>query len=266
MQKRHKDRRQYFEEQSITTEKYVIPFIEKSIPITKNTLVLEIGCGEGGNLFPFIEKGCIVTGVDMNANKIKNANLFYANYTETNKPTFVLTDIYDWETDQKFDVIMLRDVLEHIHNQEKFLKFVKKFLKPDGKLFLGFPPWQNPYGGHQQMFDSTIARLPFIHLLPTKLYTWILRKLKESEKEIEAIVEIKETRITIERFYKIIRDQNYTISNSTFYFINPNYEIKFGLKPRKQLRIITKIPWLRNLLITTCYVTLETRTKQTKNE
>ena len=256
MQTRHKNRKQYFEEQAFTTKNHVIPFLKSSIEISPKSTILEIGCGEGGNLLPFVEIGCNTTGVDMNPNKIKNAHIFYTNIQVKNKPEFVLTDIYDWETTQKFDIIMLRDVLEHIHNQEKFLSFVKKFLKPQGKLFLGFPPWQNPYGGHQQMFSSTISKLPFMHLLPSPIYTWILRKLHESETQIEAILEIKETRITIERFYKIIKKEKYTIENSTFYFINPNYEIKFGLKPRKQLPIITKIPWIRNFLITTCYVTL----------
>ncbi len=259
MQERHKNREQYFKEQSITTARYVIPFIETAITIDKNTSVLEIGCGEGGNLMPFLERGCRVVGVDMNPNKINNARKFYAAKRFLNQPEFFLTDIYDWPSDEKFDVIMLRDVLEHIHNQERFLKFVKKFLKPQGKLFLGFPPWQNPYGGHQQIFDAFTSRLPFIHLLPNFLYVGLLKLAKENKNEIVAALEVKQTRITIERFLRIVKKEDYTIDNADFYFINPNYEIKFGLKPRKQLKWITKIPWIRNFLITTCYVVLSTK-------
>ena len=39
----------------------------------------------------------------------------------------------------------------------------------------------------------------------------------------------------------------------TFYLVNPNYEAKFGLKPRTQSRLISSIPYLRNFLITTNY-------------
>mgnify|MGYP003901227263 CR=1 FL=1 len=46
---------------------------------------------------------------------------------------------------EKFDFIMMRDVLEHIHDQEKFMLYVKKFLKPDGKFFLGFNGGHTPY-------------------------------------------------------------------------------------------------------------------------
>lgn len=258
MQKRHKDRQLYFTEQSITTRKHVIPFINQSIEINNNTSVLEIGCGEGGNLVPFAELGCKMVGVDLNKNKINNAINFYADKKYKNKPQFITTDIYDWKTSEQFDIVMLRDVLEHIHNQEHFLNYVKKFLKPQGKLFLGFPPWQNPYGGHQQIFNSFTSRLPFIHLLPNLLYIGILKLAKEDPKEIKGAIEVKETRITIERFLKIVKKEKYKIEHADYYLFNPNYEIKFGLKPRKQLKIITKIPIIRNFLITTCYILLST--------
>ena len=78
MQERHLQREKYFKEQEFTVKKYVIPFIEKSMRIDKNTSVLEIGCGEGGNLKPFLDLACKkVIGVDMSSGKIKNANMFY---------------------------------------------------------------------------------------------------------------------------------------------------------------------------------------------
>ena len=65
MQKRHSDRLLYFNEQIYTTRKYVIPFIEKHHDVTGDMSVLEIGCGEGGNLQPFLDLGCKVTGIDI---------------------------------------------------------------------------------------------------------------------------------------------------------------------------------------------------------
>jgi 16S rRNA A1518/A1519 N6-dimethyltransferase RsmA/KsgA/DIM1 with predicted DNA glycosylase/AP lyase activity len=58
MQERHKNRKQYFDEQVLTTREHVLPYIRKTMPVTSATRVFEIGCGEGGNLVPFLEIGC----------------------------------------------------------------------------------------------------------------------------------------------------------------------------------------------------------------
>jgi 2-polyprenyl-3-methyl-5-hydroxy-6-metoxy-1,4-benzoquinol methylase len=74
-----------------------------------------------------------------------------------------------------FDVIFLRDVIEHIHNQERFIGFIKRFLKDDGVIFFAFPPWRMPFGGHQQIIPNRfLSMLPFYHILPKYLYKWIL--------------------------------------------------------------------------------------------
>ena len=144
--------------------------------------------------------------------------------------------------------------MEHIHDQEKFLQFVKPLLKKDGLFFLGFPPWHNPFGGHQQMCESKIlSKLPYFHLLPTVLYKVVLKAFGESPVRIKNLVEIKETGITIERFERILKKTGYNVLSRTLYFINPNYEIKFGLKPRIANKLISSIPYVRNFLITTNY-------------
>ena len=150
------------------------------------------------------------------------------------------------DEEKKYDVIIMRDVIEHIPNQEIFLGFVKSFLKPEGKFFLAFPPWQNPFGGHQQICRSKILSVfPWFHLLPRPLYKFVLKAFGENEGTITALFEIKDTGISVERFERILKRENYKIDKRVFWFINPNYQTKFGLKPRKQTRIISSIPWVR---------------------
>ena len=254
MQERHHNRKRYFDEQVITTEKFVIPFISETMRIDSNTRVLEIGCGEGGNLQPFLDRGCTCVGIDLSEGKINNAKAYYEAHPKKEKIEFIAEDIYKSEALGEFDLVFARDVLEHIHGQEKFMHFVKKFLKPQAKIFLGFPPWQNPFGGHQQMCRSKVlASMPFLHLLPVFAYRGVLKLFKEQEGRINDLLEIKETRITIERFQRILKHENYKIEKRCFYFINPNYEIKFGLKPRVVWGVIAKTPYVRNFMITTNY-------------
>jgi len=264
MQERHLKRDKYFEEQAITTEKYVMPFINSHKEIKPGMRVLEIGCGEGGNLKPFLDFGCLVTGVDILESKIANANKFFDTHPLKINLNLIVNDIYNSgeEMNGFFDIVFMRDVLEHIHNQEKFMSFAKRFLKPEGLFFLGFPPWQYPFGGHQQMCTSrALSRMPYIHLLPGPLYPGLLKMFGESKGLITDLLEIRQTRISIERFKRIVRKENYTIQKVDYYFINPNYEVKFGLKPRLQKKYISGTPYLRNFFITTCYYLLSHKAK-----
>lgn len=172
MQKRHADRQLYFNEQSITTQKYVIPFIEKHKPITADSHILEIGCGEGGNIKPFLDLGCKVTGIDINGGQIAIAKEIYSVHPNNRNLTLICEDIYKvTELHNKFDIIIIRDVIEHIPNQELFLPFIKRFLSPHGIIFVAFPPWQNPFGGHQQICNNKLlSHLPWFHLLPRPVY------------------------------------------------------------------------------------------------
>ncbi len=254
MQKRHKNKQQYFEEQGLTTQKFVVPFLSDFISINENTTVLEIGCAEAGNMKPFVDLGCKVTGVDISCPRIELAKGFYSNHKNRQNLELICEDIYKVKLTKQFDIIIMRDVIEHIPNQEKFMGFVKQFLQPEGKFFLAFPPWQNPFGGHQQICRSRIlSKLPYFHLFPQSIYTLILKTFGEKKETIKSLLEIKETGISIERFQRILKQENYTINKRVFYFINPNYETKFGLKPRKQIGLISSVPWVRNFFTTAMY-------------
>lgn len=265
MQQRHKDRKRYFDEQAVTTEKYVIPYIAKHKSIGPDTSVLEIGCGEGGNLKPFVDHGCQCAGIDLNQKQIENANRFFASHPNVHKVSFVCSDIYDITpppANQKYDVIIMRDVIEHIHNQEKFMGFLKGFLKKDGVVFCAFPPWYMPFGGHQQICKGrVISKLPYVHLLSNRLYSFLLKKNGETDDMVNGLLEIKETGITLERFERICRDEHYRILDKTYFFINPNYEVKFRLKPRRCLPVFREIPYLRDFYVTAGYYLIENNDK-----
>ena len=255
MKERHSNRKLYFDEQEYTVKKYVIPFLQEVRPINEHISVLEIGCGEGGNLKPFLDLGCKkVVGVDMSQNKINNAIAFYSDHSKNQNIEFICADIYDIKDLGQFDLIITRDVIEHIHNQEKFMNHCKQFLKSNGKFFFGFPPWQNPFGGHQQMCKSKVlSHLPYFHLLPRPIHKLILKVFGESEIKIKNLLEIRTTSLSVERLERIFKKADYIIDKRMLYFINPGYEIKFGLRPRKQLPILAKIPVFRNFISTVAY-------------
>lgn len=255
MHARQFDREKYFKEQSYTTEKYVIPYINEILTITSEIKIAEVGCGEGGNLKPFLDKGCSVVGIDISDWKIEYAKKFFEKHPFNKKLSLISKDIYELkdDTNLKFDLIIMRDTLEHINNQDLFLEHLKILLKPGGKIFLAFPAWRMPFGGHQQMCDSKfLSYLPYFHILPNKIYSSILKLFGEPQENIKAQLEIKETRISLQQFHKILAKRNYKIEKAAYYLINPNYEVKFKLKPR-ELPTVLNIPYFRDFFVTTMY-------------
>lgn len=258
----HKDKERYFNMQYTNSKEYILPFIEKYIKHDKKLDVLEIGCAEAGVLKAFTDKGHQCVGIELDPNRTELAKEFMSEEISAGKIEFMSKNIYDIDVDKdlktKFDLIILKDVIEHIHDQAKFMSFLHKFLKPEGKIFFGFPPWQMPFGGHQQVAQSKIlSALPYYHMLPRSIYKMILKAFGESPKKVENMLEIKDTGISIERFEGILKKENYSTLKRQLYLINPIYKYKFGLSARKQIGIISAIPILRNFLSTCAYYLIE---------
>lgn len=260
MQDRHQNRRQYFDELAETSEKYFIPYIETVASIEwENAHVLEIGCGEGGNLLPFARRGSKVCGVDMDTLRIEQARTYFEESQA--EGTFIASDIFELrELRHQFDLILVHDVIEHIADKKGFMEKARQYLAPGGIVFVGFPAWQMPFGGHQQIAHSRlVSHLPFVHLLPRFLYKYLLQLAGESNAMIAYLIDVKETRTTIEMFQKIASEARYAVVDRRLYFVNPHYEIKFGLRPRLLSPLIARIPWVRNFFSTTCFYLLKAR-------
>jgi len=259
----HTDRKKYFEIQVQNAEKYVIPFIEEKFPVKPGMRILEIGCGEGGVLKAFINKGCIGVGVELDLARIEDANKFLEEDIKAGRLRFITKDIYNVDIEKDlaghFDVIVLKDVIEHIHDQPKLIGWMKQFLRSGGIIFFGFPPWQMPFGGHQQMARSKLSRLPYIHLLPRSIYRWLLRKKKEP---VDDLMEIRDTKISIEKFEKICKEEGYKLVHYRHYLLNPIYEWKFGWKARRQNILIRSVPYIRNFFTTCVYYIIQPKTTE----
>jgi len=252
----HQSASTYFRYQYESTKAYIIPLIEEKLALNAHTKVLEIGCGEGGNMLCFAELGCQCVGVDLDISKIEAGKAFYSKGDYSNQVLFIGDDIYNQEAAYRnaFDVILLKDTIEHIHNQQKLITFMQLMLKNDGIIFFAFPPWYMPFGGHQQMMDKKWAGLiPFTHLLPGFLYPSFLKIMGEPKNKIESFLEIKETGLSIENFEKYISNAKLKTIKRLLYFINPNYKWKFNLAPRLVNSFLAKIPWIRNFYTTTAY-------------
>jgi len=257
----HLNEKVRYDQQVDNSLTYVLPFIEQTKKVSAGTTVLEVGTAEGGVLLPFINRGCFCVGVDLAPERIALAKGFLSNEIAAGKAEFLSQNIYEEAFLSRyrnfFDIIILKDVIEHVYEQEKFIPYLKELLKPGGQIFFGFPPWYMPFGGHQQMCNTKwVSMLPWFHVLPRFMYRAILKLAGEHYTTIDALMEIKDTQITIERFERIVKQSGLKVLAKQHYLINPIYKFKFGLKPRLQWPPLSWIPYFRDFVTSCVYYTV----------
>jgi len=222
--------------------------------------VLELGCGEGGNLLPFVEAGCRGTGIDLNRTKIEFGRQKMSTYVQTGQMDLRAEDIYSPNIEEeftgRFDLIVLKDVIEHLPDQPRALRQMQKFLKNSGLLFIGWPPWTMPFGGHQQIAEGWVQKFPWIHLLPRSVYAGLLQATRQSEETRQELLSIYDCGIGIQRMHRMAKDCLMPVHREVHYLINPIYAYKFGLKTRKQFGVVRALPYVRDFLTTSVYLLL----------
>ena len=134
MQKRHQDRQCYFNELANTSRSFYINYVKQFISLSSSTHILEIGCGEGGNLLPFAELGCKVTGIERAASRIYQAQSFFA--ASGYKGEFRTMDFFNFSSVSRYQLILIHDVIEHISNKEEFFRCLSPLLAKGGIIFL----------------------------------------------------------------------------------------------------------------------------------
>lgn len=226
-----------------------------------NATILEVGCGEGGVLRAFCEAGYVCHGIDLSETRVAHARNFFAAEIERGRVTFYACDIRDSEKVHhlhgKIDLLILKDAIEHIPDQEKILADLRNFVKKDGRMFIAFPPWHSPFGGHQQLAGSYLRFVPWVHILPESVYLRILRMCGETQTKIEGLSEIYRTRLSMSRFERFLAATKWQVVKRQLFLFNPIYEYKFNIKGRKQFALVNRIPRLRDFFSTGVYYLLQ---------
>jgi len=253
----HKNKERYFNMQYETSRQYILPFISQHMDLNQPKDILELGCAEAGVLKAFTDHGHNCTGIELSKGRIELAERFLAKEMQSGLIRFSASNLFDLtpnEDGHLYDLIILKDVIEHIPNQERFIPFLASFLKPNGKIFFGFPPWLMPFGGHQQLCrNKWLRKSVWMHLLPRSLYGAILRKGENQKAVIDELLEIHDTGITIERFNRICKQSELDILSKKYWLFNPIYKWKFGLNPKTVITPFKSIPYLRNFYSTAYY-------------
>jgi len=123
------------------------------LPEDRNAAIVDIGCGNGNLVFWLQQRGyTAASGIDMSVEQVAVAHGLGVLRVEVAD-----LRVYLVERMAHFDVIFLRDVIEHFTREEvlQILDLVRAALKPGGRVVLQLPNGASPFIGRVRYGDFT---------------------------------------------------------------------------------------------------------------
>ncbi len=107
--------------------------------VGENKRVIDFGCATGYFSQLLTRKGCRVTGIEINPDAAKVAELYCEQVIVADLDFVSVTEILPIH---EFDVAVFGDVLEHLRNPWKMLEETQQLLKPEDSKHR---PWGNSF-------------------------------------------------------------------------------------------------------------------------
>jgi len=236
----------------------IVPYFQNNICEIKDKKIVEIGSAEGGVLHSFVRAGASYgLGTDIAENRLESgrkvsaATQLNVEFTSHN----IITDEIPQKWQNYFDIVILRDVIEHLPEPELAILKIRELLRDEGFLYVTFPPYRSPYGGHQHtLAGNFLTKLPYIHLFPD----FIFRKMISSGRQIdqEETLRLRKIRLSSKKFKECVYSAGYKIAKEAYFLLRPVFKKKFGL-PTVKIGAIGKIPFLGDFLSLECMYVLK---------
>ncbi|KUG26530.1 methyltransferase [hydrocarbon metagenome] len=219
----------HYSEQIDFTNSYLIPYLEKYIPDLYKCSILEVGCAEGGFVKVLHDKGVKIKGVELEQSRVDTAKI------KAPELDIIQADITDPEIadklKHKYDLIVMRDVIEHIPNRDAAFRNLFNLLNSNGYLFITFPPRFSGFAGHQQNGKSIYRFIPYLQLLPNFLIKLLGNLFGESDELIKHIIENYKIGLSVNKFEYFCQKYSFKIVKKDLFLFRPIYKIRFGINP-----------------------------------
>jgi len=116
----------------------LVKFLQSHRLNLRNHRVLDLGCGFGGYSIVLKETGAQVISADLSpSDSAGELEMFCAD-----AQCLPLAD-------KSVDLIICASLIEHVQNPAQLLREIYRVLRVDGWVYLSFPPFYTPIGGHQ---------------------------------------------------------------------------------------------------------------------
>ena len=164
--------------------------------ILKDIDILDLGCGGGLVCEPLARLGAKITGIDFVKENIEIAKKHAK--TSSLKIEYMTQNISSINLKNKFEVILVLEVIEHIYNWENvFIKIIKKYLKPNGKIIFS-------------TINRTALSKIFAIFFAENILKWIPKKTHQHDKFVKP-----------EELINFLERSGMQVTDTTGLFFNP---------------------------------------------
>jgi len=136
--------------------------------------VLDVGCGDGSVAQAFAGCGAQVTALERSLNRVASMGRRLA--SQTGRPRFRLLAGDGHElpfANEKFDLIILSDVIEHVKNPLRVLQEAARVLRPGGIVYASMPSRYSILN----LVSDPHYQVPGVGLMPRWMAAWYVVRL-----------------------------------------------------------------------------------------
>ena len=211
--------------------KPIAEYISKYVTI-HNSKILEVGCGSGAILKYLQDKGATVKGIDLSEEYLEHGRKKYQIDLEC-------TDLLNFQSNEKYDIIIYSDVLEHILNINEHLAKIRLLLAEEGVLYIKVPGVKRTHVNYNFDFLNSLQNAHVYYFSLTTLRNLLQLSgfaLLSGNEDVQSIWQIKADKsdFTMSSDYKDCIEYLNKIENKRF--------VRFFVKNRnKALRILKRI-------------------------
>ncbi len=144
---------------------------------------LDIGCGPGHYSIALVKSGAKnIVGIDFSEEMIKIAKGKASSSTISDKCHFIVEDIFNYTSSEKFDFSIVMGVMDYVSNPEKMIEKVISLTKE--KAFFSFPVSEGLLAFQRRI--RYLKRCP-LYMYNKKQLTTLFNKFLPSDYKIEKI-------------------------------------------------------------------------------
>jgi len=246
----------YFDYQRAVAREAVLPWLRPRVRLER-AAVADFGAHQGGLLDEVRASTGAASGLGIELNEAVVAS---SPFVADERFRLEVGDLTALDPEAgPFDLIFLHDVLEHVVDVERVLAAAAARLTPEGRLFVAFPPYRGPFGGHQHLASGWARAAPYLHYLPGRAFFRLARpganEYMSSADSLSDLVSVRRTRLTLGRAERAFGAAGLRVVARRLFLVRPEHTLRYGV-PTVGAGPVGALPVLRELAVSGAYYLL----------